>query len=117
MLKQRPYLAVFSDISMPVMDGFALIKAFRAWEAAPASGRGGTRQFVAAMSANTSIQEAAQAKELGMDYFLDKPVTKQSMLDLLRRLAAGASGAGGAVDSLRPAAAATGASPAPQEQG
>ena len=92
MLKRRPYLAVFTDISMPILDGYACVSAFRAWERLPESGRD-ERQLVVGMSANIMPQDPVHAKKAGMDDFIRKPVSKERMLGVM----AGRTGARGEI--------------------
>ncbi|KAG5192996.1 hypothetical protein JKP88DRAFT_272293 [Tribonema minus] len=90
-MKRRAYDAVFTDIVMPVMDGYETVRQFRRWEAdaaADAQRGGGARrakQVVYAVSANASEQDHMMAHAIGMDGFASKPVKVKELVELVRR--------------------------------
>lgn len=74
------YSVIFSDLSMPNMDGYEFAKAYRQWEAAQ-----DFRTPVIAMSAHVLQEEARRCRECGMDDFIGKPVTIEALaLKLVR---------------------------------
>ena len=77
---ERPDLIV-TDICMPGMDGYAVARALRAWEA---SG-GRPRTPIVAATANVLPEDEAACRAADMDGFLSKPVSQQSVRDALGR--------------------------------
>jgi CheY-like chemotaxis protein/HPt (histidine-containing phosphotransfer) domain-containing protein len=61
---------VFTDLHMPRMDGYALVRAIRTEEQA----QGGRRTAVVALTANALRDEELRCKAAGMDAYLSKPV-------------------------------------------
>jgi CheY-like chemotaxis protein len=84
-MKKRPYDAVFTDIVMPVMDGYETVRQFRQWEGSPAGRERKTKQVVYAVSANASEQDHTMAHMVGMDGFASKPVKVKELVELVRR--------------------------------
>jgi CheY-like chemotaxis protein len=84
-MKKRPYDAVFTDIVMPVMDGYETVRQFRQWEGSPAGKERKTKQVVYAVSANASEQDHTMAHMVGMDGFASKPVKVKELVELVRR--------------------------------
>ena len=98
LMQGKRFLAVITDIQMGKgLTGFELVKEFRQFEAqaqgggadptrAAASGGGGRggRQFVMGMSAGKSEDMLIDAGKAGMDAFINKPVSKAVLLDILR---------------------------------
>jgi len=77
-LMQRQYQCVFSDITMPVMDGYETLRRFREWEIYMRSNQG--RQYICALSANSDDKSKKRALESGFDNFLSKPTPKKVLL-------------------------------------
>ncbi len=75
------YALVFSDLHMPVMDGYTLVSDLRREEAA----RGLPRTPVLALTANALLGEERRAREAGMDDYLTKPIPLESLQAALRR--------------------------------
>ena len=79
-LASQPISLVVSDVSMPVMDGHALLKAV-------------TQQYpglpVVMMTAFGSISQAVEAMRLGVVDYLAKPFEPDVLVDILRPLLAG----------------------------
>jgi CheY-like chemotaxis protein len=84
-MKKRPYDAVFTDIVMPVMDGYETVRQFRQWESSAAGKERKTKQVVYAVSANASEQDHTMAHMVGMDGFASKPVKVKELVELVRR--------------------------------
>lgn len=73
------FAMVLSDLHMPVMDGFGLVRAIRSREAS------GTRTPVLAFSADVRIGQAERAREAGFDDFLAKPMQLDGLRAVLGR--------------------------------
>lgn len=72
----RPAL-VLTDIEMPRMDGFDLVRSLRAdprWQALP----------VIMITSRTASKHRALARELGVDHYLGKPYEPEELLGLVR---------------------------------
>jgi|GEM_PF-4980214 len=77
---------VLMDMEMPRMDGMGACRRIRELE----HGRSDPRTIVVALTANTFAEDRSRCIEAGMDGFLEKPISRKSMLDslvpLVRRL-------------------------------
>jgi signal transduction histidine kinase/CheY-like chemotaxis protein len=82
MVTKGDYNLVLMDCQMPVMDGLAATKAIRALPGAP-----GTVTIVA-LTASAMIGDREQCLAAGMDDYLDKPLDRKRLVDLLDRWAA-----------------------------
>lgn len=65
--REHRYALMFTDLHMPEMDGYELVKAIRAEDS-------GIRRPIIALTANAIQGEAARAMALGMDAYLTKPL-------------------------------------------
>jgi CheY-like chemotaxis protein len=77
-LEEGPIDLVLSDIAMPVMNGFDMLRVLRAdsrYEALP----------VVMLTASGQIEDHHVALSLGADGFLTKPASSQELLDIVRR--------------------------------
>jgi two-component system, sensor histidine kinase and response regulator len=81
---------VLMDIQMPVMDGHAATRAMRQWERAS----GSARTPIVALTAAALADSVAQCLEAGCDAHLAKPIKKATLLEVIRRVAAGPPGGG-----------------------
>lgn len=97
------FALVLSDLHMPVMDGFGLVRAIRSREAA------GVRMPVLAFSADVRLGQAERARDAGFDELLSKPMQLDGLRAVLGRWLDGAADARRAET---PAAVATAAEPA-----
>ncbi len=70
---------ILMDLDMPVMDGIDATKEIRKLG-------NGQRPYICALTAYASEQERRRALEAGMDDFLSKPLTKDNLVELLRKL-------------------------------
>ncbi|MEM9320055.1 MAG: ATP-binding protein [Pseudomonadota bacterium] len=77
-MAERPVL-IFTDISMPGMDGLTATKAIRAHEAE----NGLDPVPIIAMTAHTAPEEQANAAEIGVTAYLKKPLRKAALLEQL----------------------------------
>lgn len=98
------FALVLTDLHMPVMDGFGLVRGIRSEEP------DGSRTPVLAFSADVRIGQAARARDAGFDDFLPKPMQLDALRVVLGRwLDVGASNA-----ARRAALAAAGTVAAPR---
>ncbi len=72
-------ILVLMDIDMPVMDGIDATKEIRKLQLSP-------RPYICALTAYASEPERRRALDAGMDDFLSKPLTKDNLVELLRKL-------------------------------
>jgi len=79
------YDLVLLDIHMPVLDGLAAARAIRAREAAD----GGRRLRLVALTASAFAADRETCEAAGMDGFLAKPITLDSLQALLKTLPEG----------------------------
>jgi CheY-like chemotaxis protein len=80
------YDLVLMDRQMPVMDGLATTRAIRKWETA----NGRTPTPIVALTASALTEDREQCAAAGCTAFLAKPVTREALLQAIRRHAAGA---------------------------
>jgi len=85
------YDLVLLDVRMPVLDGLAAARAIRAREAA----RGTPRLRLVALTANAFAADRQACLAAGMDGFLAKPITLETLRTVLQAMPAGAAGAAG----------------------
>ena len=74
----RPLL-VLMDVFMPVMDGLDATRAIRAHPSLTPL----TQPYIIALTANAMHHDKQQCLEAGMDLYLAKPVTRQTLSDAL----------------------------------
>jgi signal transduction histidine kinase/ActR/RegA family two-component response regulator len=79
------YDLVLLDIYMPVLDGLAVARAIRAREAA----NGGRRLRLMALTANAFAADREACEAAGMDGFLAKPITLDTLRAVLKTLPEG----------------------------
>ena len=77
---QGGYDLVLMDVHMPVMDGYTATRRIRAEE----RNRGWRRSAIVAMTANAFKEDIARCLEAGMDAHLAKPMSLDSMGQILR---------------------------------
>ena len=100
------FALVLTDLHMPVMDGFGLVRAIRLEEAP------GSRTPVLAFSADVRIGQAGKARDAGFDAFLAKPMQLDGLRAVLARwLDIGAANAARRLAAQSPAATGAGAPP------
>jgi len=77
-LSLQPYDLVLMDAHMPVMDGFEATRKIREQE-----GAGGRRVRIVALTASATVEDRDRCLAAGMDGFLTKPVTLDTLRDAL----------------------------------
>lgn len=75
---------IFMDLQMPVMDGVESARAI--YEQAGYDKR--VRPVVVALTANTFEEHREQCRKVGMDGFLEKPLSRAALLDMLKPIVA-----------------------------
>jgi signal transduction histidine kinase/CheY-like chemotaxis protein len=78
--RERPALLI-TDVSMPVMDGYALARKVRAWE----EGHGAPRLPILAATAHVMPEDRVRCEAAGMDGFIAKPVRREELTALIER--------------------------------
>ncbi len=78
MQSQASTTIVLMDLDMPVMDGIQATIEIRKEERGP-------RPFIAALTAFASEKERTKCTEAGMNFFISKPLTKESLMELFER--------------------------------
>ena len=95
--RREDFALVLTDLHMPVMDGFGLVRAIREEEPS------GTRTPVLALSADVRMGQAEKAREAGFDAFLAKPLQLDGLRAVLARwMVPGAAGDGRAPAAVPP---------------
>ncbi|MBF0370049.1 MAG: response regulator [Magnetococcales bacterium] len=79
--RQEDFDLVFTDIEMPVMDGYAATRAMRAWERE--NDRSATP--IIALTAHAMREHAERSIEAGCDFHLTKPFRKSQLLECIER--------------------------------
>ena len=80
-LQEAPIDVILMDCQMPVMDGFETTRRLRAGEA----GSDAARLPIIAMTANAMQGDREQCLAAGMDDYLAKPVSREAIVNTLRR--------------------------------
>ncbi len=80
-LRQHRHDLVFMDCQMPVLDGYAATRRWRALEAEA----GAPRLPIVAMTANAMAGDRDRCLEAGMDDYLPKPVSREQLESCLAR--------------------------------
>jgi two-component system sensor histidine kinase/response regulator len=79
LLGQKKYQLLFLDVQMPVMDGLAAAKIIRD----PSSHVLDHTIPIIAMTASCSREDRARCIDAGMDFFLGKPVRRETLIEAL----------------------------------
>ncbi len=82
-VKDKDFELVLMDIRMPDMDGYTATKKIRSMEA---EGLLKGRTPIMAMTAHASPQERGRAQEAGMDEFIPKPINRELLLQMIRKV-------------------------------
>lgn len=80
-VKKMYYDLIFMDCQMPVMDGFT------ATEKICEMYSGGQKPIIVAMTASVGLEDQEKCSKSGMDYFIGKPVTLNSLAEVLGKCA------------------------------
>lgn len=72
----RPYDAILLDLQMPELDGYDAARLLRA---------SGWTNPILAISAHITAEHQERCRDVGIDEFLPKPVTREALLSTLRR--------------------------------
>lgn len=75
--ENRPDI-ILLDLSMPVMDGFSFLEAFRKSEIP-----GKENITIIIVTSSGDYRDKVRAKELGVDYFLTKPVNESELCSMV----------------------------------
>ncbi len=65
---------VLLDLNMPVMDGFEFYKLYEQWEPSKRSA-----MKVVMLTSSLATKDVQRAKEVGIQYFINKPLTKEKL--------------------------------------
>ena len=82
LVQRNGYDAVLMDIQMPVMDGLCATRRIRELNSAP-----NTKVPIIAMTAYATKSDEDRCMDAGMDAFLAKPVTSQTLVEVVERMA------------------------------
>jgi len=78
--KSKKFDLIFTDLMMPLMDGFETCRRIREWEA------GKSHVPIVALTAYTMQREAQQCFEAGMDDYISKPLQVNRLFQLIEFL-------------------------------
>jgi len=79
MWRRSRYAMLLTDLHMPEMDGYALVRAIRAEEAAAGRDAQGGRMPIIALTANALRGEHERARAVGFDNYLTKPLKLEQL--------------------------------------
>jgi len=79
---EKKYDLIFMDCEMPEMDGFEATLMIRRWE----RDRGQEKVPIIALTAHVEAEHRQRVFEVGMNYYLSKPVTLEKISDALNSL-------------------------------
>ncbi|HMJ07112.1 MAG TPA: ATP-binding protein [Chthoniobacterales bacterium] len=83
--REQTFDVIFMDVQMPEMDGFEATRRIRTRESA----NGDPRAIIIAMTAHAMAGDRERCLAAGMDDYLSKPLDKDDLVALLRRVSAG----------------------------
>ncbi|GEM_PF-5975169 len=81
LVKKNVFDLIFMDVRMPVMDGLTATKNIRGLSELQ------YRPTIIGLSANTEEKDVEKAYEAGMDYYLEKPLQKRSLVKAINKFA------------------------------
>ena len=79
--REETFDLVFTDIEMPVMDGYTATRAMRAWE----RDQGRSPTPIIALTAHAMREHAEKSVEAGCDFHLTKPFRKLQLPECIKR--------------------------------
>jgi CheY-like chemotaxis protein len=83
MHRQNQYDLIFMDIQMPVMDGLESTRQIRALETSSGLEH---KAYIVALTASEMSDKNQECIEAGSDYFMEKPIQKKKVRELISRL-------------------------------
>ena len=81
--KQQFYRIIFMDVEMPEMDGLTATQEIRAMELL---GELPVRPIIVCCSAHRSLEDVEKSMTAGMDHYLEKPINRAQLQDLVFQL-------------------------------
>ncbi len=78
MVQGQDYDLLFMDCQMPVLDGYGATEQIRQLDLAK-------QPTIVALTGNTSAEDRARAKRVGMDHFLEKPVASETIINMVKQ--------------------------------
>ncbi|MBF0342578.1 MAG: response regulator, partial [Magnetococcales bacterium] len=82
MVQEATFDVVFMDVQMPVMDGYTATRRIRQWE----QETGRPALPVVALTAHALNGEEERSREAGCDLYLNKPIKKQRLLEVIGQM-------------------------------
>ena len=79
---RQPWQVIFMDTEMPEMDGYEATRQIRLLEEETGTGQ---RSWIIALSAHAAAEHIQRAREAGVDDYLSKPVSRDQVIDAIRR--------------------------------
>lgn len=70
---------IFLDIHMPIMDGYEFLNVFKSFDVS-------LRARIVILSTSVRIQDEVKLKHAGIEYFIDKPLTEEKVILLLKKM-------------------------------
>ncbi|WP_111656189.1 hybrid sensor histidine kinase/response regulator [Isoalcanivorax indicus] len=77
---RQPWHVIFMDSELPTIDGYEATRQIRAGEQDT-----GIRSWIIALSAHASAEHVQHARDAGVDDYLSKPVSRDQVIDAIRR--------------------------------
>ncbi len=81
-VEKKNYDLIFMDVQMPRMDGFSATYKIRESES---KNRADTRVSIVAMTANVMEEDKENCLKAGMDDYISKPITQDSMKEVIKK--------------------------------
>lgn len=78
---RQPWHVIFMDSELPTIDGHEATRQIRALE----TSQGSARSWIIALSAHASAEHVQQARDAGVDDYLSKPVSRDQVIEAIRR--------------------------------
>jgi CheY-like chemotaxis protein len=84
--QKRSFDAILMDCQMPIMDGYAATRKIRQWESRRGKQSEQNHCKIIAMTASALPEDQARCRDSGMDDYLSKPFTVESLEQLLIKI-------------------------------